>query len=60
MVSWELAAFPDHDVVDQNGQEELAHSGDGRAAVVVCDGPSVRVGIGPDLETARSLAGSRS
>jgi hypothetical protein len=60
MVSWEMAAFPDHDVVDQNGPEELAHSGDGRAAVVVCDGPGVRVGIGPDLEIARSVAGSRS
>jgi hypothetical protein len=60
MVSWELAAFPDHDTVDQNGQEELAHSGDGRAAVVVCDGPNVQIGIGPDLETARSMAGSRS
>jgi hypothetical protein len=60
MVSWELAAFPDHDAFDPNGLEELAHSGDGRAAVVVCDGPSVRVGIGPDLETARSVAGGRS
>jgi hypothetical protein len=60
MVSWELAAFPDHNVVDHNEQEELAHSGDGRAAVVVCDGPGVRMGIGPDLATARSVAEGRS
>jgi hypothetical protein len=60
MVTWELAAFADHDEVDQSGQEELAHSGDGRAAVVVCDGPEVRIGIGPDLATARSVAGGRS
>lgn len=60
MVTWELAAFPDHDVVDPNGQQELAHTGDGRAAVVVCDGSSVRIGIAPDLAVARSVAGGRS
>lgn len=60
VVAWELAAFPNSDEVDVSGQEELAHSGDGRAAVVVCDGPNVRVGIGPDLETARRVANGRS
>ena len=60
MIAWELAAFPDHDVVDRIADEQLAHSENGRAAVVVCDDPNVRVGIGPDLETARSVAGSRS
>ena len=60
MVSWELAAFPDHDVIDPTGQEELAHTGNGRAAIVVCDGSSVLIGIGPDLAIARSVAGGRS
>lgn len=60
MVAWEMAAFPDHDQLDQSGQEQLAHSGDGRASVVVCDGSGVRIGIGPDVDTARSVAAGRS
>lgn len=60
MVSWELAAFPDHSELDQTGSEQLVHSGDGRAAVVVCDRSDVRIGIGPDLDTARTVAEGRS
>jgi hypothetical protein len=60
MVTWELAAFPEHDETDPGSQEGLVHAGDGRSAVVVCDGPNVRIGIGPDLDTARSVAGGRS
>lgn len=60
MVSWELAAFPDHSEVDQTVSEQLVHSGDGRAGVVVCDGSDVRIGIGPDLDTARTVAADRS
>jgi hypothetical protein len=60
MVAWELAAFPAHDEMDPGNQEELVHSGSGRTAVVVCDGSNVRIGIAPDLETARSVAAGRS
>ena len=57
MTTWELAAFPDHEELSPTVGGELEHAGQHRAAVVVCDDPSVRIGIGPDLETARSVAG---
>jgi len=60
MVSWELAAFPEHSRLDQAGSEQLVHAGTGRAAVVVCEGSDVRIGIGPDLEVARTVAAGRS
>ena len=57
MTTWELAAFPDHEELSPTGVGELEHAGAERAAVVVCDGASVRIGIGPDLETAYSVTG---
>ena len=57
MTTWELAAFPDHEELSPTGGGELEHAGPDRAAVVVCGDSGVRVGIGPDLETARSLTG---
>ena len=60
MVSWELAAFPAYDDQPLRGAEQLAHSGAGRTAVIVCDESEVRIGIGPDLDTSRSVATGRS
>ena len=56
MHTWAIAAFPDH-VVESQDAGQFAHSGQDRAAVVVCEGSNVRIGIGPDVETARSAAG---
>ena len=39
------------------GQDGPVRTDRDRAAVVVCEGSSVRIGIGPDLETAGSIAG---
>ncbi len=60
IVDWENAAFPDHDETNTTGLEQLVHSGTGRAAIVACDGANVWIGIGPDVETARAVAGGRS
>ena len=60
MVTWEIAAFPNDQDLPVRGAEQLAHSGDGRAAVIVCEGSEVRIGIGPDLDTSRSVAAGRS
>ena len=60
MVTWELAAFPGYEDQPLRGVEQLAHSSDDRAAVIVCDGSEVRIGIGPDLDTSRSVAAGRS
>lgn len=57
MTAWHDAAFPDARSAAPAGAEKLAVNGPGQAAVIVCTGDSVRVGIGPDLATAREVAG---
>lgn len=57
MTDWYDAAFPDARRARTSGQEALAVTGPDQDAVVVCDGSSVRVGIAPDLQTARTVAG---
>jgi hypothetical protein len=55
MTAWYDAAFPAQR--DAAGGEALARTGDGRAGVVACHGGEVRLGIAPDIETARQLVG---
>ncbi|MGH9178931.1 MAG: hypothetical protein ACRD0N_10310 [Acidimicrobiales bacterium] len=56
MASWYAAAFPDARAVDRREGEELAFDGASQDAVVRCAGTEVRLGIAPDLATARALA----
>jgi hypothetical protein len=52
MLTWYESAFPD----DTREEPEARWSSEERAGVVACEGDDVRVGIGPDLETAQRLA----
>jgi hypothetical protein len=56
MASWYAAAFPDARAVERRAGEELAFDGAGQDAVLRCAGTEVRLGIAPDLSTARALA----
>jgi hypothetical protein len=49
---WYAAAFPG-DRAEDGGVVTV--DGDGQAAALRCDGANVAIGIGPDLDTARSL-----
>jgi hypothetical protein len=55
IVEWYDSSFED-DELPSRGAEELARDGAAQDAVVTCSGDDVRVGIGPDLATARALA----
>jgi len=57
MTAWHDAAFPDARSATTTGDEALAVTGTAQDAVVVCADDSVRVGIAPDLATARRLVG---
>ena len=50
-------AFPDARPPTTTGDEALAATGMAQDAVVVCAGDSLRLGISPDLATARRVAG---
>lgn len=53
--AWYEAAFEDDGEVPANGDEALVRDGANRDAVVSCTNDEVRVGIAPDLDTARAL-----
>ena len=53
---WYEAAFPDDERVDTGIGEVLARDGATQDAVLRCGGAEVRLGIAPDLATARALA----
>jgi hypothetical protein len=53
---WYRAAFPHDRAAEQRPGETLANDGPAQDAVLRCDGRDVRLGIGPDLATARTLA----
>jgi hypothetical protein len=57
VADWYGAAFPEVDTESVSGDEELVASGDSQDAVIACGDDEVRVGIAPDLDTARQLAG---
>jgi hypothetical protein len=54
VAGWYDSAFEDEEVRSQ-GSEELARDGASQDAVVSCSGREVRLGIGPDLATARAV-----
>ena len=56
MTSWYAAAFPGGRSVDKEPGEALAVDGSRQDAVIRCAGAEVRLGIGPDLATARAIA----
>lgn len=55
MHAWYLKSFPEGRSEAARPGEELAYDGAVQDAVLVCDGPSIRLGTGPDLDTARAL-----
>lgn len=57
MSEWYGAAFPDARSARVIGEETLAVTGPDQAAVVICDESTVRLGIAPDLATARRVGG---
>lgn len=57
MTAWHDAAFPEARSAATSGDEAVAASGPDQGAAIVCDGDSVRVGLAPDLATARRVAG---
>ena len=56
VTAWYRAAFPDARPATAEGGEALVVDGDGRHAVLRCDGRDVRLGLAPDLATARALS----
>ena len=56
MTAWYKAAFPGGRAVDKLAGEALAVDGSGQDGVIRCAGTEVRIGIGPDLPTARAIA----
>lgn len=57
VTAWYTAAFPAARTAAVTGDEAAAWTGSDQAAVVVCAGDAVRVGIAPDLATARRVGG---
>lgn len=55
VAGWYEAAFPDDRNVPMRTGEALARDGVDRAAVLVCDGADVRLGIAPDVAAARRI-----
>lgn len=56
MTAWYKAAFPGGQPVDTLAGEALAVDGARQDGVIRCAGTEVRIGIGPDLPTARAIA----
>ena len=54
VTTWYQRAFPDSTDAPPRSGERLVREG-GQTAVVACAGNGVRLGIGPDLQTARTL-----
>jgi HAMP domain-containing protein len=58
LARWYESAFPDASLADTEDDERLASDGTVQDAVLRCEGDAVMLGIAPDLESARELAGS--
>ena len=56
VADWYEAAFPDDAPIDTSVGEVLARDGAAQDAVLRCGDQEVRLGIAPDLATARALA----
>lgn len=59
LASWYAAAFPDAETAAGPAAERLTVTGPDQDAVLVCEADDVRLGIAPDLATARMIIGSR-
>lgn len=57
VATWYERAFPDSTDAPTRRDERLVREASTQTAVVVCADDEVRVGIGPDLVTARTVAG---
>lgn len=57
MTAWHAAAFPDAQSASTSRDEALAARDQDQHTVIACTGDSVRVGVAPDLATARRVAG---
>ncbi len=57
VTTWYERAFPDGTDAPTRRDERLVREGPRQTAVVMCAGEEVRLGVGPDLTTARALAG---
>lgn len=55
VTTWYEGAFPDASDAPTRRGERLVREGDAQTAVVACVDDEVRLGIGPDLDTARTL-----
>ena len=55
VTTWYERAFPDAGDAPTRRDERLVREGDDQTAVVICGGDEVRLGIGPDVDTARAL-----
>lgn len=56
VTTWYERAFPDSTDAPTRSGERMVRESDMQAAVVLCSGDEVRLGIAPDLATARELA----
>jgi hypothetical protein len=54
VTEWYEAAFDDSEV-ETEASEQLARDGDMQDAVVSCSEDEVRLGVGPDIDTARAI-----
>lgn len=55
VASWYQRAFPDATDAPTRRDERMIREGPAQTAVLTCEGTDVRLGIAPDLETARAL-----
>jgi hypothetical protein len=55
VASWYERAFPDATDAPTRRDERMIREGPAQTAALTCSGPDVRLGIAPDLETARAL-----
>jgi hypothetical protein len=55
MATWYERAFPDATDAPTRRDERMVREGPQQSAVLTCVGTDVRLGIGPDLSTARAL-----
>jgi hypothetical protein len=58
--TWYARSFEDDRAAKRLKGEKGAFSGEAQSAVILCQGTNIRVGIGPDLETARALINAPS
>ena len=56
VTGWYETAFPDASQDSTDGDEALVADGEAQDAVVSCSGEDVRLGIAPDVDTARALS----